>query len=345
MTYAIDTTNEKGTRRWHFRTRLPSNYSAPVVEGDRVYIAAGNQLFCLSARTGRERWNYATVSDISCSPAIKDGVAYFTTRDSQFFAVGDRGKLKWKAKLDFPCYSAPSIAKDILYLGTNKGLVYAFDIKEAMDKSDVALSERKGKAPEILPKWKYRVQPAAGQLVTPDIVATPVVSGNALFVLPDDGTLNCLTAEAPDVDPPAISYQYPAKNSTVNGAPPLLLSAVLQDEGSGLNESTIAMYLDKDTAEVGELGGEGELEYSYDPIKGIVYFRTSAPGPGQPARPLKNGRHTITIEAADWKGNLLTTSWTFNVDNSLRPVAPSSDMNNGPMGGGMPGGMIGGMPH
>ena len=39
----------------------------------------------------------------------------------------------------------------------------------------------------------------------------------------------------------------------------------------------------------------------------------------EPMKPLADGRHTVTLQVADWKGNKVEWTWTFVVDNSLPP--------------------------
>jgi hypothetical protein len=55
----------------------------------------------------------------------------------------------------------------------------------------------------------------------------------------------------------------------------------------------------------------------YDPLQRRVEYTSAAGRTGERVQPLADGRHTIKIQAADWKGNMSELEWTFLVDNTL----------------------------
>jgi outer membrane protein assembly factor BamB len=82
--------------RWAYRD-LVSGSTAPgeiryvVVDGDRLYCSLdGQKLACLSARTGREHWDYKLTLGQASVPIPVDGRVYFTGLD-RFYIISDEG--------------------------------------------------------------------------------------------------------------------------------------------------------------------------------------------------------------------------------------------------------------
>jgi len=80
------------------------------------------------------------------------------------------------------------------------------------------------------------------------------------------------------------------------------------------------------------------LPAEYEPSLGEVTVRLRA---GTAAKPLPDGRHTMTLVATDWAGNTVRYTWAIYIDNSLRraPARPQQQQQGGP---GAPGGGRGG---
>jgi hypothetical protein len=112
----------------------------------------------------------------------------------------------------------------------------------------------------------------------------------------------------------------------VSGSPPLKMSAAIEDRGSGIVPDSISMLLDGQP-----------VEHKFDPDSGTVSYSTPL---GAMQTPLQDGRHEITVQALDWKGNALNFTWSFVVDNSLpkprvrapRPAAPAPTRTTGSPG-------------
>ncbi len=137
----------------------------------------------------------------------------------------------------------------------------------------------------------------------PNITASPVISDGRLYVMSDDGALHCFRPDALDVAKPTITSQVPVRATEMNGTPPILMGAIVSDEGSGIDAGSIKMTLDGQP-----------VEYTYQPNSGWVYYRTPVT---QPIQPLETGRHTVELTVSDWKGNVATSTWSFTIDNTL----------------------------
>jgi outer membrane protein assembly factor BamB len=64
--------------------------SPPTVAGDTIYFGSlDNNLYALDATTQEIRWSHQTGGGILTSPAVVDGVVYFTSRDGYVYALGE----------------------------------------------------------------------------------------------------------------------------------------------------------------------------------------------------------------------------------------------------------------
>ncbi|MEM4359925.1 MAG: DUF4398 domain-containing protein [Candidatus Bilamarchaeaceae archaeon] len=113
-----------------------------------------------------------------------------------------------------------------------------------------------------------------------------------------------LNTTQPDSIPPSASSKAPVGVIT-NRRP--IISAIISDSGgSGINSSSIVLYLD-----------ESIVVHSYNSESGNVSYI--------PSTDLNLTSHTVRLIAFDNAGNILNTSWTFNISSvgvgfaSLRP--------------------------
>jgi outer membrane protein assembly factor BamB len=169
-----------------------------------------------------------------------------------------------------------------------------------------------------------------------EITPSPVVVGNDIIVLGDDGALYCFSAlaadaVAPTLDSPEIEVSGqgdarvpktlelvdPAKPSTnvykFNGGAPVYVRIKTLDEGSGVNPQTLTITQQK---------GPGGVEWkpAFDAGTGHAWavYDTSSRGV---SRPLPEGEYEITIAISDWFGNTGKASVAFEVDYTQQPAA------------------------
>jgi outer membrane protein assembly factor BamB len=139
---------------WRFKT-AGRVLSTPAVEGDLVYIASTDgRLYALDRLSGAERWRFATEGPISSSPAVAHGLVYvssvdgyvhavdaatgrrrwrFTTRgERRFTAPGIHGAIPRSERMPDPFdvfLSSPTVAGDVLYIGSGDQHVYALNAR------------------------------------------------------------------------------------------------------------------------------------------------------------------------------------------------------------------------
>ena len=99
-----------------------------------------------------------------------------------------------------------------------------------------------------------------------------------------------------------------AEDVAVPGTPPVFVSVICADEGSGVNPDEVKVTLN----------GE-EVDFSYDAKEGILWYIYDPRGA---AANLSNGVKSLLFEATDWRGNRAAKVVCFTVDNKLPPPAP-----------------------
>lgn len=288
-----------GKLRWYpFRLPQAPTTTSPVIVDNVVVMAVGNSMYGLALRGGQLRWRVTLPSEAAATPAVDGLDVYVPCRDKKLYAYNIGGRqpvYKWTEPADIGGIpmSSPTIAGDTVYATGSKGVVCAFS---ALDGSL---------------KWRYVFSPSP--INTPnssftDASCSPTVANGTLLVLTDDGVLRCFAPDAPDTDPPGVFAPAPANGTLMSGAPPIKMSCVLYDPGSGVDFSSVTMSLD------GQI-----VEHKVDLTNSSVTYQTDIGEAGKSVRALKDGVHTITVTAKDYAGNLLTHEWYFIADSSLPP--------------------------
>ena len=292
-----------GKARWS--QRIASGYRPNrVAYGDNVLLVPSGQiLYAYSPGTGSQRWSYECPQEIMATPIVIEGIIYLIYKDDRglgasMVALNSRNRKPiWPEPISLPYYptAAPTIAGGTIYIPALRNLI-------------LAINREDGKM-----LWEYHITPSSTRTLTQPLTETKVsspisISNGTLYAVSDDGTLSAFRADSPDTTGPVVSKQYPTVGSTVSGKSPFLLSATLDDFGSGIDADSITVRLDQETS----------TNFIYDRgTRQIFYVRRSAGGLIE--RPLANGPHTAMITVKDWKGNLTEEKWAFIVDNSLEP--------------------------
>lgn len=287
-----------GKKSWSVRLDSDPSVSPPVYSDNTIFVGSGASLFALTARGGNAKWTKRLTAEASSPPTVGNGSVFIATQDKQIYAFTTRGGSKWTAKVDYPCYAAPLLAGDVLLVPTQHGVLYALDAET-------------GK-----PRWQYVVQAVATdeqpKYQYTDIASAPIFVDKTLFVLSDDGSLSAFRADAVDTLAPQMSLMTPAPGSTIPGAR-VFYGAVVVDEGSGVNPATVSLTVD----------GAAVPASRYDPSANAVLIDVNSPA-YTTLPSLADGPHLATIKATDWRGNTLTQSWGFTVDNRFNPPGSSA---------------------
>ena len=317
--YAVNSAS--GKLKFSMRTTNGNVYTTPVASDRYVFTVGGNNLYALT-RGGLTRWTFTAHNPISNTPLVTSDGVYFGDKAGRLYALDIKGREKWTitdnadrtmrfsdkpvkagagkdtfVQLAGAIYSSPILSGANLLVGTNRGYLYAIDAET-------------GKV-----KWEYGVFSDLPAGSYPNITSSPVVAGGRLYVMSDDGALHCFSPDAMDAEKPEISNITPLRATEMNGTPPILMGATVSDEGSGIDIHSIKMSLD-----------DKPVDFTFQPNTGWVYYKTVVT---QPIEPMENGKHTVSLSVSDWKGNVATESWAFNIDNTLAPSVVNTPAGTG----------------
>ena len=319
-----------GKLRWTpFRLPVAPTASSPVISENLAIMAVGPSMYGLSVRSGQQKWQTTLQAETAATPAVQGFDVYVPCRDKKLYAysvTGRRPGQKWAKPADLGSMpmSSPVLAGDMVWVTTSRGTVAAY----SADTGDL--------------KWRYAFTPSA--VTTPtakycDASSSPTIAEGALLALTDDSVLHCFTPQAPDNQPPMVFSPMPPSGTIMSGAPPIKISAVLYDIGSGVDFDSATITLD----------GQA-VDRTVDRVSSTVSFQTEMGGEGKQATVLSNGIHRIVASAKDYSGNLLTKEWYIITDDTLPPprrAAPTEQPSkkkrepkrprNVPMPPGMPG--------
>ncbi|WP_149827023.1 PQQ-binding-like beta-propeller repeat protein [Streptomyces tailanensis] len=78
---------------------------------------------------GKKLWEFTTGGSVNSSPAVEDGIAYFSSQDQYLYAVDTRtGLQKWKSPVRVGLkHSSPAVADGVVYVGSYDRNLYALD--------------------------------------------------------------------------------------------------------------------------------------------------------------------------------------------------------------------------
>jgi eukaryotic-like serine/threonine-protein kinase len=215
--YALDAAT--GKQRWRFKTGEDPNIhnqvgiqsSAAIMHGMVYFGCRDSNLYALDTRTGKQQWSFPTHGSwVVSSPAVNEGEVYFATSDSGLFYVlrANDGSVVFSLTFHgWPTFSSPAIAGDMLYVGSNAGMLRAIDLQ----KQQVAWTfqtdgaKRNGPAytkPDGSPNYDAAfdsdfyddiVLGNQRMMTVGSILSSPVVAGNVIYVGSTDGNLYALT--------------------------------------------------------------------------------------------------------------------------------------------------------
>lgn len=291
-----------GRIKWKYRLPFRVLNNAAVYAENSLFVPSGQRLTAFQPTSGIPRWQRDMPNDILAAPVVDSGVLYIVNRDqrgngAEINAIrAQNGKNLWLKPAALPAVpsAAPLLSGDVIYIPTNKNVV-------------VAVSREDGRV-----LWQYELEPAVGRpgamaAASTEVTAPISISDGTVYVLSDDGSLSAFRPDAPDATGPSVTVAYPPAGTAVSGQPPLTVAAYVRDMGTGIDPSTLTMKLDG-----------RDVTATFDPTRSLIIYATRSSG-RLVDPPLPNGRHNATVMAKDWRGNVTEESWSFVVNNSLRP--------------------------
>lgn len=212
---------ETGAARWvqalvrpDPRARTGGLLPAPLlVDGLLVVVGPGDLgLVALSTRDGAVRWRHPALHVLGTG--VREGVLYVTTRGGDVLALGlADGRMRWKQTLPATLTSPPSIALGRLWVGTDAPALVALSL------ADGAEVERRPLPAPLVTRvaefqswllvptrssagwlWGFDLQtnePRVRLRLDTALLTRPVVTGQQLFVLGQDGRVQSWRLQAP----------------------------------------------------------------------------------------------------------------------------------------------------
>ncbi|WP_424005235.1 PQQ-binding-like beta-propeller repeat protein (plasmid) [Haloarcula salina] len=168
-------------------------WGSPVVANGTVYVGStDNSLYAIDAETGAEEWTFPARHRIEATPAYSDGTVYVGSYDRHLYAVDAAdGTEQWSRAFDGLIRGSPTVWDGSVFVGVGcHNLACAWYAEE----TDV---------PEN--GWIYSLDAASGETnwryeVGTEVVSSPAVTGELMYIGASDGTLYALTPASGDVE-------------------------------------------------------------------------------------------------------------------------------------------------
>jgi outer membrane protein assembly factor BamB len=112
------------------KRRMPFRSSAALAEGLVLIGGRDKLLHALDARSGSERWAFATRSRVDSSPVVVGRRVFFGSADGSVYALAiDSGKKVWQYEAGGGFSGSPAVAAGRLVIASEDGVVYCFGQK------------------------------------------------------------------------------------------------------------------------------------------------------------------------------------------------------------------------
>jgi len=168
-------------------------WGSPVVANGTVYIGGtDNSLYAIDAETGTEEWTFPARHRIEATPAYSDGTVYVGSYDRHLYAVDAAdGAEQWSRSFGGLIRGSPTVWDGSVYVGVGcHNLACAW----YADETDV---------PEN--GWIYSLDADSGEtnwryVVGTEVVSTPAVTDELVYVGASDGSLYALRPASGDVE-------------------------------------------------------------------------------------------------------------------------------------------------
>ncbi|MCS7272955.1 MAG: PQQ-like beta-propeller repeat protein [Fimbriimonadales bacterium] len=307
-----------GRRRWVLRLPAPNYDSQPVLAGNTLFLTSSDSVIALNPASGAARWTRRFNTDFRLAPAADENYVVVLTRENRMFVFDHSGRIvagdKEPIEVRYEPLVAPEIHAGKLWVATRRGTILCYSLPE-------------GKL-----VWMYTLRPPEGTVDANNrrvaylaLTGKPVFIPNGFVVATGEGNLTAFQYGWVDRTMPQVVRTTPAIGELLSGQLPLDFFARIRDDGTGINPDSVQWLLNDEP-----------LPAEYEPSLGELTVRLRA---GTAAKPLPDGRHTMTIIASDWAGNTLRYTWAIYIDNSLRRAPARSQQQQPPR---QPGGRGGG---
>jgi hypothetical protein len=262
-------------------------------------------------------------------------VIYIGTTHGTFYAIdSERGRVLWKVDLQSAVSGTAVVLKGLVLVGTGNGVFYGLDTADGTVRWQYRLRTERVVTAKVTTRNTDAGGTDAGTTTTSTtktvqraqgVSSVPSVVGSQVYLLADNAALYAFDTAPFDADPPLIvqpSLSVPTTTTglhsflmtpdqplLVKGKAPIYFAAQLEDEGSGVDPDGLKVTFD---------GQEMDAKsVTFHAGKGVVTATLLARGSIQ----LSDGLHNLTLSARDYRGNAMTFTTSFMVDDKVAPPA------------------------
>ena len=321
-----------GQTQWRFDVK--STFGSPVVQSkteDKVFVGARNgKFFAVNANTGVPLWITDLADSVTGVPVATDNMILVGTRSGLMFGLAPAdGKVLWRYRLH-----------------TQRAVVLRDRGDDDDDNNGNRGRTRRNDNDNGAATGFGNAQPATwgqeggldGTAAVTDgrvfqqtfgVSSMPAIVGDSVYVLGDNAALYAFSTQPFDADPPqVVNPRLSIPNSAgkptlmrmdadkpllVAGRAPIQIVAELSDVGSGVDPTSIRVSLNKQ-----ELPAKAIAPFS--DMTGRLQVTLVEPK-GSVTTNLDDGLYTVAITALDYRGNELSYTGNFLVDNTVPPPA------------------------
>lgn len=165
------------TLRWEYETKeeILANavYSSPTTKDDMIYVSSWNgDVTAIHAPSGSQQWETNIGWSSASSPTIAGNILFVGSSDGLYALNKKTGSISWKKEIG-AVSSKPAISDGIVYCGSHGGKVYA-------------LNAENGKV-----KWIYETDGS--------IYSSPILDKNVVYIGSNDGQLYAFDADTGNI--------------------------------------------------------------------------------------------------------------------------------------------------
>jgi outer membrane protein assembly factor BamB len=123
-------------------------------------------LHAVNLSTGRSAWKFDAGDKVRSTPTIANELIYVGSESGEFFAVDYRGALKWRFQAKRGISSSPAASAQAVYASSQDGVLYCLGAQDGW------------------PVWRYRLGKGS--------VSSPAAVENLLILGAADGFIYCV---------------------------------------------------------------------------------------------------------------------------------------------------------
>ncbi len=202
---------QDGKPLWGYEAQAEIDAGSNFYKGNILFGSQDATLYCLNAKNGKEIWKHQIEDQIRCSPTIVGDRTFVAGCDSRLHIIDlVKGKAVDGVDIESPTMVTPAVLGDNIYFGTEGGVLFCINWKDAKTEwtyADPERSQSMRSSPAITKthvifggrsKRLYALDPTTGKelwtfAAKGGIDSSPVIVGDRVFVGSSDGRIYGLT--------------------------------------------------------------------------------------------------------------------------------------------------------